>query len=43
MTKYANGGFEVKLTPQRQGDEFNDSNLSNMVIDKKFQGDLEAH
>ena len=42
MKKQASGSFEVKLTPQGQANEFDDSPLSRMAIDKKFQGDLEA-
>ena len=35
----ATGTFEVKLTPQADGE---DSGLGRMTIDKQFHGDLEA-
>lgn len=38
MTTRASGSFEVKLTPQSSGDE----SIGRLVIDKQFQGDLEA-
>ena len=36
------GIFEVKLTPQAQGDQSADATLGRMSIDKQFHGDLEA-
>jgi hypothetical protein len=42
MTTRASGTFEVKLTPQGQGDESADSSLGRMSIAKQFHGDLEA-
>lgn len=38
MTKRASGTFAGKLTPQRT----KEAGLDRMIIDKKFQGDLEA-
>jgi hypothetical protein len=39
MATHARGTFEVKLTPQPPE---GDSNVGRMVLDKQFQGDLEA-
>ena len=41
MTKHASGTFEVKLAPQ-QDETAIDTNLSRMLIDKQFHGDIEA-
>lgn len=41
MTKNANGTFEVKLTPQADG-EVGDPTVGRMSIEKQFQGDLEG-
>src|SRR4051794_14920003 len=37
---HARGTFEVKLTPQADGDA--GAGLARMLLDKRFQGDLEA-
>lgn len=42
MTMHANGTFEVKLTPKATDDISEDPTLGRMIIDKQFQGDLEA-
>lgn len=41
MTKHASGTFEVKLTPQADG-EVGDQTVGRMSIEKQFRGDLEA-
>jgi uncharacterized protein DUF3224 len=40
MTDHARGTFEVKLTPQADGDA--GAGLGRMTLDKRFHGDLEA-
>jgi hypothetical protein len=40
MTDHAKGTFEVKLTPQADGDA--GAGLGRMTLDKRFHGDLEA-
>jgi hypothetical protein len=40
MTAHARGTFEVKLTPQADGDA--GAGLGRMILDKQFHGDLEA-
>jgi Protein of unknown function (DUF3224) len=47
MTSHARGTFEVKLSPQAQGDnlpekESENITLGRMTIDKQFHGDLEG-
>ena len=42
MTTRASGTFEVKLTPQAQGDKPAGATIGRMSIDKQFHGDLEA-
>ena len=42
MTKHASGTFEVKLTPQKSGDESAGASVGRMTIDKQFHGDLKA-
>lgn len=41
MTKHASGTFEVKLTPQADG-EVGDPTVGRMSIEKQFRGDLEG-
>lgn len=41
MIKHASGTFEVKLTPQTDG-EVGDPTVGRMSIEKQFQGELEA-
>jgi hypothetical protein len=41
MTSHASGTFEVKLSPQVDGEE-GGAALGRMLIDKRFSGDLEA-
>ena len=41
MAAHARGTFEVKLTPQADGDA-GAAGLARMLLDKRFQGDLEA-
>lgn len=41
MTTRASGTFEVKLSPQADGEE-GGARLGRMLIDKRFGGDLEA-
>jgi hypothetical protein len=42
MMNHAKGSFEVKLSPQPAEGEHTDSPVGRMLIDKQFQGDLEA-
>jgi Protein of unknown function (DUF3224) len=42
MAGHASGTFEVKLNPQPPEDKTEGSTLGRMLIDKHFQGDLEA-
>jgi hypothetical protein len=42
MMNHAKGSFEVKLSPQPADGEHTDSPVSRMLLDKQFQGDLEA-
>jgi hypothetical protein len=43
MTNYANGTFEVKVSPQKPDNPVAESaNLGRMSIDKQFHGDLDA-
>jgi hypothetical protein len=42
VTARARGTFEVKLTPQPADDYADGAALGRMVIDKQFQGDLQA-
>jgi hypothetical protein len=42
MTGRARGTFEVKLSPQAADETQADSAVGRMLIDKQFQGDLEA-
>jgi hypothetical protein len=42
MMNHAKGSFEVKLSPQPADGEHTDSPVGRMLIDKQFQGDLEA-
>ena len=42
MTTDASGTFEVKLRPEPQDDESENSTLGRMSINKEFHGDLEA-
>ena len=42
MTKRATGSFEVKLNPQTQDGEFDDSSLARLSLDKQFWGNLEG-
>jgi hypothetical protein len=42
MTTHAKGTFEVRLTPQGQGDKSQESTLGRMSMEKQFHGDLEA-
>ena len=42
MTIHAHGTFEVKLTPQLPEDKSEGLTLGRMLIDKQFQGDLDA-
>jgi len=42
MTTRASGTFEVKLNPQATEDKAEGATLGRMLIDKQFQGDLEA-
>jgi hypothetical protein len=39
MSKRATGPFDVKLTPQAEGE---DMSVGRMMLDKQFHGDLEA-
>lgn len=41
MAAHARGTFEVKLTPQADGDA-GAAGLARMILDKRFHGDLEA-
>ena len=41
MTTHASGTFEVKLSPQVDGEE-GGASLGRLLIDKRFSGDLEA-
>ena len=41
MTTHARGTFEVKLSPQVDGEE-GGASLGRLLIDKRFSGDLEA-
>jgi Protein of unknown function (DUF3224) len=42
MPTHANGGFEVKLTPQATDQHAEAGPLGRLSIDKQFRGDLEA-
>lgn len=42
MTKRASGTFDVKLTPMAPDAQGGDPGLGRMLIDKQFQGELEA-
>jgi hypothetical protein len=42
MSKRASGTFEVKITPQTQQDKAENGSFGRMLIDKKFQGDIEG-
>jgi hypothetical protein len=42
MAKLARGSFDVKITPQPPEDKTEGLTLGRMLIEKKFQGDLEA-
>jgi hypothetical protein len=42
VTNQASGTFEVKLTPQAQDSESEDSTPGRMLISKQFHGDIEA-
>lgn len=42
MTILARGTFDVNITPQPPEDKSEGSTLGRMLIEKKFQGDLEA-
>ena len=42
MTMYANGTFEVKMTPQPAQDGVGDPGIGRMALDKQFHGDLDA-
>src|ERR1700712_130563 len=39
---HAKGTFDVKMTPQPQGENIGDPSVGRMSIDKQFHGDLEA-
>jgi hypothetical protein len=40
---HATGTFEVKITPQAPQEGVDDPGVGRMVIEKHFQGDLQAH
>lgn len=42
MTQHARGTFEVRMTPQEPHDGVNDPRLGRLLIDKRFEGDLEG-
>jgi hypothetical protein len=42
MSRHATGTFEVNLTPQPPDDRAGSKNLSRLMIDKQFHGDLEG-
>jgi hypothetical protein len=42
MSNQAKGTFEVKLTPQAEGDKSGPAGVGRMSIDKQFHGDLEG-
>jgi len=42
MTNLARGTFAVNITPQPPEDKSEGLTLGRMLIEKKFQGDLEA-
>jgi hypothetical protein len=42
MTHHARGTFDVKLTPQAADDADDGQSAARMLIDKQFQGDLQA-
>ena len=39
VTNHASGAFDVKVTPQKDGDE---ATIGRMTLDKQFHGDLEG-
>src|SRR5438270_5943612 len=42
MASHASGTFEVKITPQAPDEQAADATLGRMLLEKQFQGDLEA-
>jgi Protein of unknown function (DUF3224) len=42
MSLHASGPFEVKLDPQTPDEKAGGAAINRMLLDKKFQGDLEA-
>ena len=42
MTQHAHGTFEVSMTPASSDGDGQDASLGRFILDKQFQGDLEA-